>query len=140
MGEDQTALLREAYAALEAGEVDRAVSMMNPAIEWHEPGLRGYPPPGGDRIYLGPASVARNVLVALAATWDDIRLIPEEFLSNGERVAVVGRFSGKAKETGRTVEAPFVHVWTIREGTLCRFQDYTDTAKILHALGAVTTP
>lgn len=139
MAVDSVQILKDAYAAFGKGDIPAVVGMMNPAIEWHEPGLRGYPPPGGDRIYLGPKSVAERVLAALPEAWDKFNVIPEEFLGTGERVAVVGRFSGTAKDTGRALDVPFVHIWTVRDGTLCRFQDYTDTAKVLHALGAIAT-
>lgn len=140
MTSDPVQLLKDAYAAFNAGDIPALVGMMNPAIEWHEPGLRGYPPPGGDRVHLGPKSVVNDVLAAIPGAWDAFRALPEEFLGNGERVAVVGHFSASAKESGRALEAPFVHVWTVRDGALCRFQDYTDTAKVLHALGATVSP
>ncbi|HEY8745650.1 MAG TPA: nuclear transport factor 2 family protein, partial [Chloroflexota bacterium] len=100
----------------------------------------GYPPPGGDRIFLGPQSVVKNVFAALPAAWDNFSIVPEEFLGSGERIAVVGRCTATARETGRSLDVPFVHVWTVRDGTLCRFQDYTDTAQVLRALGAIETP
>ena len=140
MANDSVQLLKNAYAAFNTGDVPAVVAMMNPAIEWHEPGLRGYPPPGGDRVYLGPNSVVKEVFAALTAAWDAFSAVPEEFLGNGERVAVLGRLSATAKESGRALDVPFAHVWTVRDGTLCRFQDYTDTAKVLHALGATVSP
>lgn len=140
MAGDSVQVLKDAYAAFGRGDIAAVMAMMNPAIEWHEPGLRGFPPPGGDRIYLGPKSVVNDVFAALPAAWDDFRALPEEYLGSGERVAVIGRFSGTAKNSGRSLSVPFVHVWTVRDGTLCRFDDYTDTAKVLHALGAISTP
>jgi uncharacterized protein len=140
MAGDPVQVLKDAYGALGRGDIPAVVAMMNPAIEWHEPGLRGYPPPGGDRVFLGPSSVVRSVFAALPETWENLTAAPEEFLGTGERVAVVGRYTGTAKESGRALEAPFVHVWTVRDGALCRFENYTDTAKILHALGAIATP
>ncbi|MGI8914240.1 MAG: nuclear transport factor 2 family protein [Chloroflexota bacterium] len=137
MAGDPIPMLKDTYAAFGRGDIPAIVAVMNPAIEWHEPGLRGFPPPGGDRIYLGPKSVVTNIFTALAAAWDDVQVQPEEYLGTGERVAVVGRFRGTAKESGRALDVPFVHVWTVRDGTLCRFEDYTDTAKVLHALGAI---
>jgi ketosteroid isomerase-like protein len=136
---DPVQLLKEAYAAFNSGDIPAVVAVMNPAIEWHEPGLRGYPPPGGDRVYLGPQSVVKSVFAALPVAWDDFAIVPEEFLGSGERVAVVGRCSAIARDSGRHLNVPFVHVWTVRDGTLCRFQDYTDTAKVLQALGAIAT-
>ena len=138
MAEDAVALLQEAYAAFGRGDIPALVGMMNPAIEWHDPGWRGAAPPVSGRIYLGPRAVERDVLAGLAAAWDGFRAEPEDFLPSGERVVVLGRYRGTAKATGRAVDVPFIHVWTVRDGTLCRLQTATDSALVLHALGAVS--
>jgi len=70
---DPVQLLKEAYAAFNSGDIPAVVAVMNPAIEWHEPGLRGYPPPGGDRVYLGPQSVVKSVFAALARCMGRLR-------------------------------------------------------------------
>lgn len=140
MADDPVQFLRDTYAALARGDVAAVQARMNPAIEWHEPGLRNSPPPASGRVYLGPASVTRDVLEALPAAWDNVAVETDAFFGQGERVVVLGRFTGTAKATGRQVEAPFVHVCTVRDGTLCRLESFTDTARVLHALGAIETP
>ena len=62
---------------------------------------------------------------------------PVQLLQEAYAAFSSGDIPATARESGRPLDVPFVHVWTVRDGTLCRFQDYTDTAKVLHALGAI---
>jgi ketosteroid isomerase-like protein len=36
-------------------------------------------------------------------------------------------YSGTYKSTGKHVRAQFAHIWSVREGRVVRFQQYTDT-------------
>ena len=101
MADDPEQVMRGVYAALAKGDLPALGALMNPAIEWHEPGLRGSPPPASGKVYLGPHSVQRDVLEALTPFWDAFTVSAEEFLSSGERVVVLGRYSATARETGR---------------------------------------
>jgi ketosteroid isomerase-like protein len=58
----------------------------------------------------------------------------DQYLDAGERVVVTGRFLGRGKDTGNELNAPFAHIWTLQNGKVTRFQNYTDTANWLRAL------
>jgi len=57
-----------------------------------------------------------------------------EFLDAGEEVVVLGRYRGAAKQTGKTLDVPFVHVWSLRDGKAWRFRQFLDTAGWVEAL------
>jgi ketosteroid isomerase-like protein len=63
------------------------------------------------------------------------RLTLEGVIDAGEQVVVSGRTSGKARSTGLEFDIPFVHVWTVQEGLITRFEPYIDNATMLVALG-----
>ena len=50
------------------------------------------------------------------------------FLADGDQVVAIGDFGGRAKATGREWSTPFVHLMTIRDGRLYRWQAFFDTA------------
>ena len=50
------------------------------------------------------------------------------FLADGDLVVAIGDFGGRAKATGREWSTPFVHLMTIRDGRLHRWQAFFDTA------------
>ena len=57
-----------------------------------------------------------------------------EFLDAGDEVIVLGRYRGVAKETGKLLDVPFVHVWSFRDGKAWRFRQFLDTAGWVEAL------
>ena len=51
---------------------------------------------------------------------------------------MLGRYRGVAKETGRRLDVPFVHVWSLRDGKAWRFRQFLDTHSWVEALSADT--
>lgn len=51
----------------------------------------------------------------------------EEWLDARDRIVVLGTYSGTYKSTSKHVRAQFEHIWSMREGRVVRFQQYTDT-------------
>jgi ketosteroid isomerase-like protein len=121
---DALALVRRSYAAFARGDLDAVTADMADEIEW----LQAQGLPHGGR-YEGLAEVRRNVFDPLDADWwDEFSATPEEFLDAGAEIVVLGRYRGVAKGTGKRLDVPFVHVWTLREGKAVRFRQFLDTA------------
>ena len=68
-------------------------------------------------------------------SWEEYRLIPEEFIEVGDRVVVVHRAVGRGKGSGIDVETRAAHVWTIREGKVVRLEIFRAPADALEAAG-----
>ena len=132
MSEENVNIVRQGYEAFNRGDIDAVMGIMDPNIEWQEPDVEGLPDRG---THLGREAVANNVFGSVGENWDDFQVQPEEFLDAGDRVVVLGRFQGRGKATGRTLDAPYAHVWTLRDGKAVHFRNYTDTANFLQSLG-----
>lgn len=127
---DNLALVRRSYDSFERGDLDAVLADMDPEIEWHQ--AQGLPHGG---FYKGVDQVRRNIFEPLDAEWwDEFTATPDEFLDAGEQVAVLGRYRGIAKGTGKVLDVPFVHVWTVRDGKAIRFRQFLDTAGWVEAL------
>jgi hypothetical protein len=63
------------------------------------------------------------------------RVILERLIDAGDRVVAVGRTVGKACATQLEFDVPVVHVWTLQDGQVARFEAYIDNATMLAALG-----
>jgi hypothetical protein len=50
-------------------------------------------------------------------------------------VVARGRYNGAYRKTGARIDAQFAHVWTLGDGKILRFQQYTDTAQVARAMG-----
>jgi uncharacterized protein len=131
MSEANVDTLRRGYEAFNRGDIDTVMDLLDPNIEWQEPDVEGLPQRG---THHGPEAVANNVFGAIVGNWDGFGAVPEEFVDAGDRVIVLGQFQGTGKPSGRTLDATFAHVWTLREGKAVHFRSYADTANFLHSL------
>jgi ketosteroid isomerase-like protein len=46
---------------------------------------------------------------------------------------MVGGYGATVTATGKSFDLPLVHVWTIQNGKVKRFVNFTDTAKVAEA-------
>jgi len=123
-------IVRRSYDAFARGDLDGVLGDMDPEIEWHQ--AQGLPHGG---FYRGLDEVRRNIFDPLDAEWwDGFTAMPDEFLDAGDHVVVLGRYRGTAKRTGRVLDVPFVHVWTLRGEKAIRFRQFLDTAGWVAAL------
>jgi ketosteroid isomerase-like protein len=123
-------IVRRSYEAFARDDMDGVLADMHPDIEWHQ--AQGLPHGG---YYRGIDEVRRNIFDPLDEEWwDEFDADPDEFLDAGEQVVVLGRYRGVAKATGKTLDVPFVHVWTLRDGRAVRFRQFLDTAGWVAAL------
>lgn len=123
-------LVQRSYDAFARDDLDAVLADMDEQIEWHQ--AQGLPHGG---FYHGVDEVRRNIFEPLDAEWwEEFAADPDEFLDAGAEVVVLGRYRGVAKHTGRKLDVPFVHVWTVRDGKAVRFRQFLDTAGWVAAL------
>jgi ketosteroid isomerase-like protein len=123
-------IVRRSYDAFARHDLEGVMADMHPEIVWHQ--AQGLPHGG---TYRGLDEVKRNIFDPLDEEWwDEFTADPDEFLDAGENVIVVGRYRGAAKATGKQLDVPFVHIWTLDGGTAIRFRQYLDTAGWVGAL------
>ena len=118
------------YEAFARGDMDAVLADMHPDIEWHQ-ARRTRP----RRHYRGIDEVRREVFDPLDRDWwDEFVVTPEQFLDAGADVVVLGRYRGVARGTAKSLDVPFVHVWTFEDGLVTRFRQFLDTAGWVEAL------
>jgi uncharacterized protein len=123
-------IVQRSYDAFERGDLAAVLADLDPEIEWHQ--AQGLPHGG---LYRGRDEVSRNVFEPLDAEWwSEFSAVPDEFLDAGEQVVALGRYRGTAKGTGKLLDVPFVHVWTLHDGRATRFRQFLDTAGWVAAL------
>ena len=124
------AIVRRSYVAFAADDMDGVVGDMHPEIVWHQ--AQGLPHGG---VYHGLDEVRRNIFDPLDRDWwSEFTAEPEEFLDAGDEVVVLGRYRGVAKGSGKKLDVPFVHVWTLQGEKAIRFRQFLDTAGWVEAL------
>jgi ketosteroid isomerase-like protein len=118
--------VRRLYEA--RGNPDIVKTVLAPDVRWEV--VEGFPHSG---IYQGLNGVV-DFFTRLFGDFEDWQTEPAELLEAGERVIAVGFYSARAKGTGRSFKARFVHVWTMRDGVIVRLQQCADTMQLAKAL------
>ena len=122
-------IVRTFYDRLGAGDAHGALGLMAPDIEWNT--MWHYKVEGR-----GPQAVAEGLFKPLMAEWSSFALVPTEFVVEGDTVVSLGDFTGVHGATGRSCEARYAHVWTVRNGMVARFRQYIDTLAVAQARSA----
>ncbi|HEY0845859.1 MAG TPA: nuclear transport factor 2 family protein [Noviherbaspirillum sp.] len=65
---------------------------------------------------------------------------PKDCIAEGDRVVVTGQSRWTVRSTGQTYDNPWVHVFTLRDGKVARFEQYNDTAAALKAYRPMMAP
>lgn len=117
------------YTALGAGDGPSALGLMDPDIELI--GMAGWPYQPGGR---GPRRVAENVLASLTRDWKDFSVCAEHYFTDADTVIALGRYVGVHRQTGKTLDACFAHVWDVSNGQMVRFRQYADTHLVQGAM------
>ena len=82
---------------------------------------------GGD--HQGPVDMITGVWGRIASLYD-MHVDPVEYLPvDADRVVVLGRYWGPARDGGSAVDAAFAHVITTRGDRVAALQQITDTAR-----------
>ena len=121
-----TDIIRDFYRKLASGDALGALGLMAADIQWTT--MWHYKVEGR-----GPGPVAEGLFKPLMAEWTRFSLVPTEFIAEGATVVSLGAFKGVHAITGKTSEARYAHVWTVRDGKISAFRQYIDTLAIARA-------
>ena len=122
-------IIKDHYAASARGDLDGMLAPLAEDAAWTE--MAGFPYAG---TYIGPAAVADGVFRRIGEDWTGYRADPDHLVSDDSEVVAFGVYSGTYTATGRHMRARFVHHWTIQDGQVVRFQQYTDTYLVRQAM------
>ena len=127
---DPVEIVKSFYAALSRGDVSSLLATLDDDLEWTE--AERFPYYSG--TWHSPQEVCDKLLVPLSRDWERFSATPHDFIANGERVVSLGTYSGTFKSTGKSMTAPFAHVWTLRGDRIASFIMYADTMKVREAM------
>ena len=129
---DNVSLLRGVYEAFRRGDIPAVLGAMHPDIMWNEAENVTY---DDGAPFVGPDQVLHKLFIRLGSEWDGFRVDVEEILDCGQRVVALARYRAVYKATGRQLDAQVAHVWTLEEGKVTRFDQYTDTLQFAEVAG-----
>ena len=130
MSEQNIEIARQAYENIKSGNMQALFDLFSDNIEWQAPLVADVPFATGR--YSGREEVGQ-FFTRLADAQDVKTFEPREFIAQGDKVVALGHYSWRVKSTGREYEGDWAHVFTIRDGKVAGFQEYTDTAAVATA-------
>ena len=131
MEAQNTQLVKDAYAAFMRADIPALLANLDEGVHWEAViGTEGVVPTSGVRQ--GRDAVAQ-FFAQVAEHMDFQSFEPREFIAQGDHVAVIGHYTGTAKSTGRGWDAEWVMIFTIRNGKVVRFREYTDSKQLITA-------
>jgi ketosteroid isomerase-like protein len=111
---------REFVEAYNRRDFDTAIRWFDPKVEWVLPERQGYD------SCIGPDQIIQW-WEELDDIYDELQLLPQEYVDAGDLVAVRLRHFAKGKESGLALDNELYHqVTTFRDGIIVRF-DYVAT-------------
>ena len=116
-------LVQQLYGAFAKRDIQAILAMLSPDVEWGEPNNPFNPAAGtrhGHTGFLEWLNIGRQ-------SEEILILEPRKFLCDNDSVAVVGYSRCLAKPTGKSYETDFVHLVTLKNGKVVRFQEFFDT-------------
>ena len=120
-------VVRRVYAAFGRGDLEGLLAFLDPQVVWRTPGPPDLPTAGLRR---GVAEV-REFFDVLLNTFDVQEFRPAEFLTQGDKVVVLGTTREGPKGTGRMVDFRWVHVFTSRNGKIVECEEPADVSALV---------
>ena len=88
-------------------------------------------PSGGTHI--GKREVFDGYFPKMFSGFAEFHVSIDEFMDADDKVIVLGTYHIVSK-SGKKFDAPFVHIYTIKNNKIAKFRQYTDTAEIQKAM------
>ena len=126
MGERENTVVQQAYQHFKNGDIQSVLGLLSEDVEWTQFEIEGVPFSGTRR---GPERVG-EFFSQVFDTEEPLHFEPREFVAQGDKVVALGDYAWRVKSTGREYETDFVHVFTVRDGKVAKYQEFMDTAVV----------
>jgi ketosteroid isomerase-like protein len=118
------------YEAFGRGDVPFVLDRIAPEVEWIETEAQSVPVHGQSST---PQEVLENVFAKIPEHFETFELRAELWIEKDGDVVVTGRIVARTR-SGRDLDAPYAHVFTLRDGKVTRNDNFHDTALWIEAL------
>ena len=124
--------VQKIYADFGQGNVPAILDRVNADVDWVNAGPEVVPYARKRR----GVSEVKEFFSALFAALDVQSFEPKEFIASGDRVIVLGTWSGRAKSTGKPFASDWTMAWTVKAGKVTSFRSFEDTHAVAAAFSA----
>ena len=114
-----TRLVQQAYQSVGMGDFQSFLNALAQDVQWQLPEMENVPFAG---TWRGREEVGR-FFSTTAQAQDVIEFEPVDFIAQGDKVVLLGRFASRVKSTGRVSASAWAHVWTVKDGKVTHFRN-----------------
>ena len=127
--QDNITIVQQAYNNFKTGNIPGLLDLLADDITWQLPEIESVPF-AGKRT--GRAAVGEFFTI-LGTNQDSLAFEPGEMIAQGDKVVSIGSYNWRIKSTNREYGCDFAHVFTISDGKITGFLEFTDTAAAANA-------
>jgi len=133
--QENTKLAGQMYETFNAGDIESFLNLFSDDVAWHSPEIENVP--------LNGKLSGRENLAEFISSLDDyeefLKMEPTEFISQGDKVVVLGNFLCRSKTTNKQYATDFAHIVTVADGKIIGFYEFFDNAAAGRAHTAALT-
>ena len=136
MSKENLELINKIYGHFNAREYDAVVENFADNFEW----FAADSSPLADRSpYRGVKEIRAGVFGRIEAAFKRLNVEIDEIIDAGDKVVVLGYYTGEYATGNEAPRAQLAHIWTIAGGKAVKFQQYVDTLAIAKGAKAAAT-
>jgi len=127
--QENIGIIRSVYAAFAAGDAPTILGHIADNAPWINYGSPVVP-------YTGERAGRAQIMEffeAIAGSTTGGEVIADTYLANGDSVVTLGRYRASVRSTGVAIDVPIVHVFTLRDGKITRWEGFSDSEKVAKA-------
>jgi ketosteroid isomerase-like protein len=122
MSQENVEVVRELWDAYSRGDIDRVIALSDPYVVLVT-------------LEEGPDAIRANYARWMEAWEEEPETTVDEVIGTGDHVLVIACFQGRGRGSGVRVEQRLYEVYTLRNGSILRVDEFSDRATALEAVG-----
>jgi ketosteroid isomerase-like protein len=124
-------VVKQAFAEFKRGDIPAVLSCLGTNVQWNTlTGLAGKLPMAGSRHGLNGV---RDYFRILAEQVTIEEFEPQHYVAQGDRVVALGHYRMTIRRNGRHFASDWAMVFTVRDGKILSFTEFTDSAGLREA-------
>lgn len=123
-------VLKQGYQDFATGNIEGVLTAWDTDIVWES--CTGLPFVEGDGKTVGAQNVVKDVLSLIPEYYENFNIEISDFVDGGDKIVMIGHYTGTWKPTGKKFRANATHTWTFKNGKASHYFQSVDTAAIIN--------